>query len=250
MNTPEIPPMEKARSLAQNSLDRVVRHPVLSRETTNALFLKMNFLKFLAAQEISASQTGDLSPKQLDVVSSLLGQATEIRDTLVLSNSRLALSTAKKFTTTLTPHEDLTSAGFAILLGAVEFFDCAQGAAFSTYAVTSLCRKYAKLCSSERARTSGISTDDEGFLEPEDRRENSFLAHRRQAHIKASVESALDKLPFREHMIVQGCVLEERPLRDVGGDVGVTGEGARQIKLRALERLKTIFESDPLDEAL
>jgi RNA polymerase sigma factor (sigma-70 family) len=208
----------------------------------------MNFLKFCAAQHVLSSPDHTLPPQKLVHVIELLGQAMEVRNTLVLSNTRLAVRAAVPFVSPQISTEDLASHGFELLLKCVELYDCSQPAAFSNYAMTSLQRAYARAVGSLRGHISLLAADDQGVPNPEDTRTNEASEETRVEVIQRSVRSAVQKLPTKERIVVESYLLDGGTLQDAGDLAGVTKEGARLIKLRAISRLKRIMGRDPMDD--
>jgi RNA polymerase sigma factor (sigma-70 family) len=245
------PPTSTSSSRASTSEDGlacVVRHPLLSQEATRALFLKMNFLKFCAAQHILPNPDHTLVPDKLVRVTELLAQAMEVRNTLLLSNTRLAVKAAAPFVSPRMSKEDLASHGFELLLKCVDLYDCSQPAAFSNYAMTSLQRAYARAAGSSRARRDLLTFEDNGVSHPEDTRAHQASEELRLGVIQRSVRSAVQQLPTKERIVVESYLLAGGTLQDAGDLAGVTKEGARLIKLRAISRLKGIMGRDPLED--
>ena len=240
----------QSRPASLDSFSKVLRHPLLSKENTEALFLKMNFLKLCAATEVLSSENQVLKPDQLEKVGALLSQATEVRNTIALSNARLAVMSAHGFDGPDMTKEDLASLGFECLLKCVEFYDCSLSTAFSNYAITSIRRTYARACTSARVRAATVSVDDEGFIEPEDRRTNEATAEAHRDQVKAVIRAAVGQLPERERSVITDYVLDEKTLQEAGDRIGVTREGARLIKLRGMSRLKTIMGEGSAEDFL
>lgn len=232
----------------EDTLTPILRQPLLSQEAMRALFLKMNFLKFRAAQHVLSSPDHVLRPDQLAEVETLFAQSMEVRNTIVLSNTRLALKTATKYVAPEMTTDDLASHGFECLLKCVDFYDCAQPTAFSNYAITSLRRTYARALRASREPVSLVAIDDPEMPHPADTRSSEASGIARVGVIYGAVRAAVDRLSDKERAVVETYHLEEGTLQEAGDRIGVTREGARRIKLRAISRLKGLLGTDPTEE--
>lgn len=142
--------------------------------------------------------------------------------------------------------EDLEQMGFLGLWHAATRFDPARGVQFDTYAT--LCirglilsgvhrYRYGGGADSARLRLCGMDRDAEDVIDlfgqaPEDVFEQ--VAH---ADELAQVRAALDQIPTRDAHVLRARA-QDRTLEQVGAELGVSREMARQIELKALPRLR------------
>ena len=114
-------------------LDLVIQ----SREEQTKLFEKMNYLKYRCHQDIKSHHNKRVLTQ--------LKKVNQIKDILICSNSRLAISTAKKLKEKYFPGNDedimtLTSHANLTLIHCLDMFNPFLGFAFSTYAVNAMIR--------------------------------------------------------------------------------------------------------------
>lgn len=95
-----------------------------------------------------------------------------------------------------------------------------------------------------KARAIDERIDDDGsddfgrldiFLDKNDHTENTEL--------KAAVESALQKLTEKERHVIEQRILCERTLREIGAELGISGERVRQIQNKAEAKLRVHLKS-------
>jgi RNA polymerase sigma factor (sigma-70 family) len=228
----------------------VLIYPPLAPEQTTNLFLRMNFLKFKAAQMIEAAIPAPLSNEQLSEAREYLKLAQETKDVLVASNLRIALSVANKFSRSLHVIEDLVSFGGEILMRATESFDCSRPYHFYAYARRALISNYSKLKKTGRVAEAASLPADAIYHEQEDVRSNELKENRNSALLSRSIEAILEALDERERTALTMRSLEEATFIEIGKKLGVSKQGAQGIVNRAILRLQQGSRVDPRDNLL
>jgi len=60
------------------------------------------------------------------------------------------------------------------------------------------------------------------------------------AERSGAIQAALDSLPLRERLVVAQSYFEERPLREIAAELGVTESRVCQLRAQALARLRRL----------
>jgi RNA polymerase sigma factor for flagellar operon FliA len=63
-----------------------------------------------------------------------------------------------------------------------------------------------------------------------------------RAERRDTIRFALDKLPHRERLVLLRSYLEEKPLREIAGELGVTESRVCQLRTQALARMRRVPE--------
>jgi len=181
------------------------------------------------------------------------------RERMVLSNTRLVVSVARRYAGYGVPLADLVQEGMVGLLRAVDGFDWRRGFRFSTYA-TIWIRKRVLHALDRDARPQRLSTsldrplgDDEAttvgeLIAADEPSPEAVVATRWQRHALAT---AVAELPATERTVIAlrfGAGERDRgpTFDEVGRAIGRSAERARQIEQRALRRLAANRELAPL----
>ena len=254
MEAPSVkPPRSRASSThaVDDELAPLMRHSTLSSGETTQLFLQMNFLKFTAVEQLRALGESTPSSDQRAAISSLLKQAQDIKDKIVLGNVRLTLVVARTFIDTSTTRDDLMSIGLENLMRCADVFDCSKGFKFGTYAGVALRSVYSRAAGKAKAHAQNwVVGGEEISLEPTDTRPTLELTESNQAYLHDALSAALAKLPSKDQLVLTHRILREETLEEVGNRVGITKEGARLAVQRALKRLQKVMAFDPRDNFL
>ncbi len=139
---------------------------------------------------------------------------------------------ARKYSNYGVPYDDLLQEGVLGLIEAEKRFDKSKNVQFSTYATYWIKKKILGTLTSEREHT-GIRGDESEFTAgPEPGEESGSGEHE---HISLTFR---DDFPETEAEILRLSFEESRPLDEIGQILGITREHARQLKNKALRRLR------------
>ena len=227
---------------------------VLSREQEAHLFRRMNFLKHLARQIRDRIDPNSPVPGYLDEVGRLQVEALKLKNQLVETNLRLVYSVAKRRSTACYELCDRISDGTFALMNAVERFDFARGYRFSTYATWAIFNELTRRDRKEwRRRKRSVPLCYDSLATPDLESERYEQNEARDERNKA-VERLLGRLDRRERWIMVNRHgiggVPQQTLKQVGLDLGISKERARQLeerahaKLRGFARLEAIESTD------
>ncbi len=227
---------------------------LLTPEEERELFLCLNYLKW-QANVLRATVDPD-RPKQSQIkqIETLHRQARIVRDRIISANLRLVMAIAKKQADDRLTFDELFSEGVPVLMRAVEKFDIERGFRFSTYAYTAVRRSlyHAKTEANERCKRQRTSVE----LSVLERFEQKAPESDRLAEAAVPlVREMLECLPERESLVVRARfgLLQGQPactLKEVGRLVGVSKERARQLLVRAYDRLRKLAEDSRFSAVL
>jgi RNA polymerase primary sigma factor len=222
-----------------------------SREHEAHMFRKMNFLKFLAARIRDRIDPDCPRPGDLDDMERLQAEALKLKNEIVETHLRLVVSIAKKRVTPSYDLSDRISDGTFALMEAAERFDVARGYRFSTYATWAIFNELTRRDRKEwcrRKRSVPLSYDS---LATPDVRSEQNEAHDER---RKAVERLLSRLDKRERWIMVNRHgiggVPQQTLKQIGLDLGISKERARQLeerahaKLRGFARLEAIEPTD------
>lgn len=149
--------------------------------------------------------------------------------------------------------KDLEQEGMKGVIRALETFDESHGARFSTYAVPWIdhyirreVRRNARQVHVPHARcqqaydegapipVATSSTDDPGFNMGEDEHASGWVEDQDRKELVAHL---LSTLPEREAMVLRMRFFDDMTLFEAGRTMGISRERARQLEVRALERI-------------
>jgi RNA polymerase primary sigma factor len=225
-----------------------------SREREAHMFRKMNFLKFLAGRIRDRIDPGSPLPVDLDEIERLQTQALNLKNQIVETHLRLVVSVARRRTTTGHELSDRISDGNFALLRAVDSFDFARGNRFSTYATWAIFNELTQRDRREWCRRKWFVPLTYGSLATSDGESEQYEQKEARVERNKAVERLLRRLDRRERQIIVNHHgiggLPVRTLKEIGLDLGISKERARQLaerahaKLRDFARLEAIEPTD------
>jgi RNA polymerase sigma factor (sigma-70 family) len=209
------------------------------------MFRKYNFLKFVAVTAQNRLHNDKLSSKNINRMEKALTLAEDIKKLIIESNLTLVISIANKHTSTGTTLQELISEGNFSLMRAVEGFDYTKGFRFSTYASWIIAKNFAKKhpFSAMIDKTRAASIDN---IQRNLRLNQAvdFGAIERARH--SLVQVIKEELDEREQFVIlhhygligSQIIKKIKTLKEIGDELKLTAERARQIELTALQKLK------------
>ena len=245
-------------------LQEIFRQPVMPQELETDAFRRMNFLKYKADQ---LQKGGGESA----AVQSLVAQAAELKNQILKSNLRVAVHVARKHQRAGIGLMELVSDATIWLMRAIDTYDFARGtststisgsapahAKFSTYASFALMKNFARDRAEQLTRRdTRLLTGQQEILSalgdraPADAPAEEIDAAMLQSDLLAVVE----QLPVRERELLMRHygLSQQAPLSlaQLGDQMGITKARVRQLKTRALLRLRGLLETrrDKLQKA-
>jgi RNA polymerase primary sigma factor/RNA polymerase sigma factor len=228
--------------------------PLLTRDQEIHLFRKMNYLKYKASKLVASLDPEYPDDRLLDQVEQIYLQAIGVRNEIVRANLRLVVAMTKRYARSREPLLELVSDGNISLMRAVDKFDCARGAKFSTYATSAIIKNFSHSISKEyRDHTRFCNAGEAVFLSAPDPRSNQQVEEAAQDQRKAEIAQLLEQLDDRERWIIRfryGLDPDGKPmtLKEVGNLVGVSKERIRQLAGRAIAKLRAAAAEQGLDE--
>jgi len=226
---------------------------LLTREQEGYYFRKMNYLKFKAGKLREKLDLSHPSAKQIKVIEELIRESVAVKNFLIRSNLRLVVSIAKRHFKPQSNFFEMVSDGNMSLIRAIEKFDYSQGNKCSTYASWAIMKNYARSIPTEMKQLDRYRTGHEDlFTQSTDGRDNPFQQELNQQNQHTAIISILGQLDPRERDIILhryglNSGTEPETLEKVGIRFGVTKERIRQIKSRALSKLKKIAVEEKLE---
>ena len=221
----------------------------LDAETETALFIRYNFMKYLAHRWIGQLDRSQPKSSSLDEIETILRRAGAAKQHIATSFLRLVSSVAaRQVAGSRNQHQlagELRSEGNLVLLETIETFDVARENRFSTYLTWALRRRFFQAIQKDRAPVRfepPAATEKQGGHigpGPED------LVDAEQ--IQQTLSELLKSLDERERFILKHHfglhdlrqTIDPMTLGQVAGKIGISAERARQIEHRALQRLRT-----------
>jgi len=215
--------------------------PIPSRDLETHLFRKFNCLKCLASGMRDRIDPDSPVPIELDETERLQIEAVKLKNEIVETHLRLVVSVAKKFDTAGYDLPERISDGTFALMRAVDGFDFGRGNRFSTYATWAIINELVRCDRHERRRRKEslalyrhFVTSPRSVIDEHDHEED-------QNRRTAVVRRWLDRLDKRERRILaRRYGIDGRPeqtLYQIGRDLGISKERARQLAARAQAKL-------------
>jgi RNA polymerase sigma factor (sigma-70 family) len=225
---------------------------LLSPQGEQYLFRRFNCLKYRANVLRGQLCPDRPSPRLVAEIEELLSAAQQVRARIAEANLRLVASVARRFSRLEQDFEELVAEGGVVLLAAIDKFDSERGYRFSTYATHALQRHYFRYTArrGRRARTEvstplSVLTDVLGAIPPETSDRESLDRLRRL------IDRWDECLSKREQQVLSlrfglGSQDEERTLKSLSRDMGLSKERVRQIQMQALRKLRGFAEAHGL----
>jgi RNA polymerase primary sigma factor/RNA polymerase sigma factor len=217
---------------------------LLTREQEIHLFRKMNYLKYKVSKLFARLDPERPDNELLDRIEQLYQQAIEVKNEIIQANLRLVVAMTKRYARSREPLFELVSDGNISLMRAVEKFDYARGARFSTYATSAIIKNFSNSISREyRDHTRFRNASEEVFQTVPDQRTNQQAEEAAQIQREDEVAQLLEQLDDRERRIIRyryGLDSDREPmtLKEVGHVMGVSKERIRQLATRAITKLR------------
>lgn len=227
--------------------------PLLSKEEEENLFLRMNYLKFAAAEIQRSLRRRRPAVGRIEEMSHLLKSSDEARDRIIRANLRLVISIAKKYVNKNNSFDELISEGNMSLIQAAEKFDISRGNRFSTYATRAIRNNlYHYVLNKHRRRQHVGLADDDALDQAIDHRADEKLCERRVRHVQHAVRRMLKRLDSQKQAIIEsrfGIVPDGAPLtlKEIASEMGVSREHVRQIQTRAIRELRLYANEENID---
>ena len=191
------------------------------------------------------------------------------RNRLVEQNMPFVITTARQYQGKGLPIDDLVSEGNIGLIKAAEKYDPARGVPFAPFAVVYIRRQIEKALGKESAeqrvenRRDGQTRSVDAPLGSKSNMSllsvlidsNAPLADERiyNANVERAVEKALLSLSGRESQVVNayfGIGQDNLTMAEIASDMGLRRERVRQIRDRAIRRMKQTYHKNITKELL
>lgn len=232
-------------------LQDIFRQPVMPQELEIDAFRQMNYLKWRAAKLQAGLDTEKAAPTDLAEIETLLVQASEVKNRILQSNLRVAVHVARKHQRVDRPLMELVSDATIWLMRAIEVYDFARPARFSTYASYAIMKNFARDRAEQLTRRdSRVLTGQEEVLSSVGSREaeNAMVETIDAASLQSDLLSVIGELPARERELLTSHygLDQTKPamsLAEIGDRMGITKARVRQLEARALRKLRLLLES-------
>jgi RNA polymerase primary sigma factor len=249
---PEFDTAALDRALSSGDPD-AVRSPdsrIPSREQEGHVFRKMNYLKCLACRIGDRIDPDSPAPVDLDEVERLQTEALRLKNQIVETHLPLVVSIAKR---RVTPGDDLSdriSDGNFALMEAVERFDFARGFRFSTYATWAIINELTRRDRKEWCRRKrSVPLTYHPLAAPDIESEQNEVRDK----YRMAVERLLGRLDRRERWVMVNRHgiggVPEQTLKQIGLELGISKERVRQLKERALAKLRNFARLEAIEPA-
>lgn len=234
-------------------LRRMCTDHLLSPAEERALFQRMNYVKYLAAQLQASPGRGRRDAQDQQAIQALLAQGERLRNRLISANIRLVIANAKLFADARNDFDELLSEGLVAMMRAVESFDYDRGFRFSTYATRAIRRNLYRFVIQRRKDAQRFSQPATELSEgaPDDRSVGAFDEQRWQ-HLQGKLARMIKRLDPRERIIVRarfglGDSDQAETLQSLAGKLGVCKERVRQLEQRAMSKLQAMAAEAKLE---
>ncbi|RMF37693.1 MAG: sigma-70 family RNA polymerase sigma factor, partial [Planctomycetota bacterium] len=177
---------------------------LLDASEESLLFREMNFLKYRAARIRASVDPSDPHPDLVITALRALDRASLIRDSLIRTNIRLAVSIARRFSDSPCSFDELLSEAIFVLMYSVEKFDSGRGFRFSTYAYRAISRHLYRMVTETARQESRMTRDAEDWAFEETLVAGSSPpAERFWTQLRGNLNDFLQKLDRRERFVVR-----------------------------------------------
>lgn len=227
---------------------------LLTPAQERSMFQRMNYLRYRAAQILQlVSPKNKVCQWDLERAEGLLRAANWHRDNIVQANLRLVISIVKKFANNQCSFDDLLSDGIIALMRAVEKFDYDRGFRFSTYATQVVRRNcYRLVMERQEERLKVTNSVYEPGLDVADDVRSPTMSEGRWSTMRQHLGALLDQLDRREKFIIRarfslGGHRRVQTLQSLADALGVSKERVRQLEKRAMDKLRLLADSQPLE---
>ncbi|QDT41858.1 RNA polymerase sigma factor RpoD [Gimesia alba] len=235
-------------------LARLCEGDVLSADEEQALFRRMNYLKYKANVLRSQLNPETCSDQDLDTIELLLDEALRVRNQIFRSNMRLVVSIIKKCVTPHVTFDDLLSDGIWTLMKAVDKFDYDRGFRFSTYAYRAITNyAYRKIADQRKEHSRFTQAKQEQPLEEVTEEKRPEMDEQTWLELSELLEQKIESLDQREQLIVRaryalGRDSKVQTFQKLADQLGVSKERVRQLEQRAVAKLRKMAEETRLDQ--
>ncbi len=229
--------------------------PVLNREQEMELFRRCNYLKYLAFTARDGMKVSSVPSARLNKIERYLAQAETIRKMIIEANLRLVVSIANKHFSSGVNMADLVSEGNLSLMQAAEKFDYTKGFRFSTYATWAITKDYARRIPQEAGRLDKAGAASLENVQRDFRATTAAGVVAIERARESLVQVIKDNLDEREQYIIMnhyGLVgssikKQKKTFLQIGHDLGMSKERARQLELIALQKLKHLLSIEEFE---
>jgi RNA polymerase primary sigma factor len=247
---PMTPLIREAAPVPPTSSNPLGDAPRLRPEQEAYLFLRMNYLKYLASTLRAGPGRSRAQASVTAEIERLEAEAVAVRNQIIRSFLRLVVALARKRAMPGRDFLELVSEGNLSLLRAAECFDASRGIRFSTYATRAILNNFARSVARER------------------KLRRRFVTDRRELYEEAA-DHRVDEQEFRGDADVMRCLLDRlsdhergiligrfglggdcgKTFRQLGHELGLSSVRVRQIETRARKRLRQFAQERGLDPA-
>lgn len=228
-------------------LGSALSEPLLSGDSEQHEFRRMNYFKFAANRLRSAINPQRPSKRNLAEIQRLLDEAAAARDRIVRANLRLVVANAGKYGSAGYGFEDLFSDGVLSLMEAIEKFNYRRGFRFSTYATHCIRRSfYRRIERQQKDRRRFLPTAPEILHSTPDREASDDGQSTADLLLVGQLLHRFnDCLSERERRIIEGRFglgeqTRTHTLLELSGELGICKERVRQVEHRAIEKLRLL----------
>ncbi|MCA9261575.1 MAG: sigma-70 family RNA polymerase sigma factor [Planctomycetales bacterium] len=234
------------RVLGDADLTSLCAHALLDASEEQALFRRLEWQRRKALRARKRQLRGVAGSEQ--ELRQARSRGMRIRNFLVMSNVRLAVSLSRRYVSPVMPLEALLSVGLTTLIAAVDKFDVERGFRFSTYATRAIMRDLARWASRERDCVSRYyAHGDDPAWQTTPAREDPDSGSSDESDLLTMVKSMMDELDPREQFVLRrrfgldGEKCETPTYGALGRRLGVSKERARQLAVSGLRKLQLLW---------